>query len=170
MDFITRHTITPNRIQIHKEEQTTRKYLIFCNVPGKVTSGRRTVSSLRSKTSLHDTTFATLRTFGVQSPSSAIYYSQSGFFFPDALRPDSGSWLPLTGLHDHSYTVGLLWTRHQPDAQNSNSTTHNTHYRRTSMPPGRIRTPIPVRERPQTYVYNLHENANKTVIEHFLLN
>jgi len=34
MDFITRHTITSNRIHIHKKEQTTRKYLVFCNDAG----------------------------------------------------------------------------------------------------------------------------------------
>ena len=29
------------------------------------------------------------------------------FFFPVALRPDSGSWTPLTGLSDHTH-----WTHH----------------------------------------------------------
>jgi hypothetical protein len=150
MDFITRHTIIPNRIQTHKE-QTTRKYPVFCNDAGKVTSGRRTVSSLRSKISLHDTTLATLRTFGVQSPSSVIYESQSGFYFPAALRPDYGSWLPLTGLHDHSHSVELLWTRDQPDAQTSTSTPHNIHKRQTLMPTAGFEPAIPVSERQQMY-------------------
>ena len=44
----------------------------------------------------------------------------------------------------------LVWTRDSPIRSDLYLTTHNTHNRQTSMPPGGIRTPIPASERPQT--------------------
>jgi hypothetical protein len=46
------------------------------------------------------------------------------FFFPVALRPDSGSWLPITkASRSHSldtpHSVGLFWTSDQPYAETS---------------------------------------------------
>ena len=123
MDFITKHT-TPNCIQIQKEEeQTTRKYPVFCKDAGKVTPLRRPVSSSRSKISLHDTTLATLRTFGVQSPSSAIFNHRALSFCGASVRfrlmaPPYGASL--------WHSVRLLWTSDQPDAQTSYQ--HTTQY------------------------------------------
>jgi len=75
-------------------------------------------------------------------------------FSPVALRPDAGSWPPLTGLHDNSldtpHMVGLLRTSDRPYAD-LYLTTHSTHKRQTSMPPVGFAPAVPANERPQTH-------------------
>jgi len=55
--------------------------------------------------------------------SNTLNLSHLRFFPPVALRPDAGSWPPLTGLHDNSldtpHTVGLPRTSDRPDAETS---------------------------------------------------
>ena len=92
-----------------------------------------------------------------------------GLLIIEASRPHS----------DTSHSVGLLWTSDQPDAETSYLETHNTHKRKTSMPPAGFEPEIPTSERPQTHTLdrvatgtgnnnNNNNNNNNTRITHFL--
>jgi len=58
----------------------------------------------------------------------------------------------LSRIRDHTHldtpqSLGLLWTSDKPECRNLYLTTHSTHKRQTSMPPGRFEPPIPASER-----------------------
>ena len=53
---------------------------------------------------------------------------------------------------DTPHSVGLLWTSIGPSQRPLPDNTHNTHKKRTSMPPAGFEPAIPASERPQTHV------------------
>ena len=66
---------------------------------------------------------------------------------PCGPRPTHYRGFTITLRHT-TFRVGFLWTRDQPDAD----TTHNTHKRKTSMPPAGFETDFSASKRPQTHV------------------
>jgi hypothetical protein len=83
------------------------------------------------------------------------------FFFPVALRPDSGSWPPLKGLRDHTHTTlgrALLdeWSARRRDLY---LTRHNTHKRKTSMRSAGFKPAISASEPSQTHALDRASNG-----------
>jgi len=99
----------------------------------------------------HDYTVISILHF----PSNSLYTVQIivKFFFPVALRKDSGSCSPPDGalrLHaDTPEAVVLLWTSDQPDTKNSDNTQQSQ--TKTSILPAGIEPAIPASKRPQTH-------------------
>jgi hypothetical protein len=83
-----------------------------------------------------------------------VRYSKSILFFTVTQTAPVGQGLLITeNSRSHLETPqaeGLVWKSDQPDAVTSYLTTHNTHKRRTSMPPAGLEPTIPTGERPQT--------------------